>query len=176
MPAVIGVIGRAAAGVRRWWQAVEISPLTYGVVLTLGVASFAWVLRASSFSIGFYQAVAQVIPVLLLVAVVHGGYFHGLSRRPRADRPMLRALFAIPLVAEGCALWALALGGDTLLLRAGVLAGLIVLLSLFIVFALEGPIRRRLWRSCESPEWSTPTVTGPITRYCDCCAPSRSRL
>ena len=109
-------------------------------LLMLGVG-----LATQSLSIepGFYDAVAQVIPILLLVAVVEGRYFVDRPARSPFDAFMVRWFLAMPLIAEGAALTVIARGSDEAILRGAVFTGMVLSLSLFLTFATEGPLRLR---------------------------------
>ena len=107
--------------------------VTLVVFLLGGLITEGWHLRDA-----FYEAVAQVMPVLLLVAAVEGRFFA--ERKPALATLGLRWYLYVALAGEACALGVLARGGESAFLRGGVLAGLTAVLALFLVFALEGPL------------------------------------
>jgi hypothetical protein len=89
--------------------------------------------------LGFYSAVAQVLPVLLLAVVVEGRYFRRLDQRESFDRFILRGLLFIPLLGEGASLACIAQGHDTVWLRGTVLFALGVVVLLIVLYASYGP-------------------------------------
>jgi hypothetical protein len=104
------------------------------LALATGLATRSWSIKP-----GFYDAIAQVIPILLLVAVVEGRFFVDRPARPPFSAFMVRWFLVMPLFAEGAALTAIARGSDDALLRGTVFAGAVLSVSLFLVFAFDGP-------------------------------------
>jgi hypothetical protein len=92
----------------------------------------------------FYSTVAALIPVLLLVAVVHAGYFQESKQTDRSDRHIARWMLSMPLGGEIAALICVARGNDTALLRALVLIALGAVGLLLWFYALYGPARTQL--------------------------------
>jgi hypothetical protein len=104
------------------------------LALAIGLATRSW-----SIEPGFYDAVAQVIPILLLVAAVEGRFFVDRPARPAFSAFLVRWFLVLPLFAEGAALTAIARGSDDVLLRGTVFAGALLSVSLFLAFAFDGP-------------------------------------
>lgn len=96
---------------------------------------------------GFYGAVAQILPVLLLAIVVEGRYFRRLDQRESFDRFLLRGLLFVPLLGEGASLACVAQGHDTVWLRGTVLFALGVVVLLIVLYAAYGPADDRVGRA-----------------------------
>lgn len=89
------------------------------------------------FSGAFYDAVAQVIPVLLLAVAIEERVFRD---RPTSDafiRFGLRVLLISAVVGEAACLAVIAHGSDPLVLRGMVLTGLLLVGVLFVLVALR---------------------------------------
>jgi hypothetical protein len=89
----------------------------------------------------FYSAMAQILPVLLLVAVVEGRYLRNMETRAPFDRFVLTGLFLTPALGELSALTCVAIGHDNVLLRGMTLFAAAITAALLIVYALEGPAK-----------------------------------
>ena len=87
----------------------------------------------------FYDIVAQILPVLLLVGAVNGGYFRALNAKESFDRFFLRGFWVGGVVGELAALVVVARGHDSILLRGCVIYGLLLCGIIATVYALEGP-------------------------------------
>jgi len=109
------------------------------VLFVLAVAAMGIDARRWHVSVAFYATVAQVIPVLLLVAAVEGRMFRSRRSDTPFDRRVQRAFLMLVGLGEGSALVAVARGHDTLALRIATLLGLIVVVVIFLDLALDGP-------------------------------------
>lgn len=126
---------------------------TFGrrALLTVGALLLAVSLGASTSRIHvkpiFYATVAQVLPVLLLVAVVEGRYFRHLDRRESFDRFFLKGLLLTPIIGETAALVCVALGHDNLALRGFTLLAFVATGTLLFAYATVGPLNDPALRS-----------------------------
>ena len=107
---------------------------TFLAVMGIGLATRPWPIEPE-----FYEAAAQVIPILLLVAAVEGRFFLDRPACPAFYAFLMRWFLIVPLFAEGAALTAIARGDDDALLRGTVFAGALLGVSLFLAFACDGP-------------------------------------
>lgn len=89
----------------------------------------------------FYDVVAQMLPVLLLVGAVNGRYFQGLDAKEPFARFFLRGFWIGGVVGEVAALVVVARGHDSILLRGCVIYGLLLCGMIATVYALDGPAR-----------------------------------
>lgn len=89
----------------------------------------------------FYDVVAQILPILMLVGAVNGGYFRDLDAREPFDRFLLRGFWVGGLVGEAAALVVVARGHDSILLRGSVIYGIFLCGVIANVYALHGPAR-----------------------------------
>jgi hypothetical protein len=90
---------------------------------------------------GFYSMVAQMLPVLLLVAAVEGGYFRERDGEESFNRFVIRAFWFGGLLGIAASLAVVARDSDSVLLRGVVLYSL-GLVGIFVsVYALHGPAR-----------------------------------
>jgi hypothetical protein len=89
----------------------------------------------------FYDIVAQILPVLLLVGAVNGRYFQGLDAKEPFARFFLRGFWIGGMVGEVAALVVVARGHDSILLRGCVIYGLLLCGMIATVYALDGPAR-----------------------------------
>jgi len=108
---------------------------TGALVAAIGLAT-----RALAIKPGFYETVAQVIPIFLLVAVVEGRFFVERPARSPFSAFMVQWFLVMPVFAEGAALAAIARGSDSDIVRGAVLTGMLLSVSLFFAFALDGPL------------------------------------
>lgn len=108
---------------------------------TLAVLGVGQSTASLNLRIEFYEAAAQIMPVLILVAAVEGRYFREQSDDDPTDRFIVRVLWFGGLIGLGTALWVVAEGHDTLILRGIVFCSLILLGMLVSVFALIGPAK-----------------------------------
>lgn len=99
----------------------------------------------------FYSAVAELIPVLLLVAVVRAGYFRDIDHRDRFRHHMSSWILSLVLAGEISALACIARGHDSLVLRSFVFLGLILAGLLVYFYAMHGSRRTQ----SESPDLLT---------------------
>jgi hypothetical protein len=118
-------------------RAVKLLVALIGLVVGFGMVS-----RDLAFAVPFYEAVAQVIPLFLLVAVVEGGFFRDRPRTSDFDQRVRRTLLLLVLAGEAIALTVIARGDDTMMLRGAVITALIFAASLFIAYAFDGPAHR----------------------------------
>jgi peptidoglycan/LPS O-acetylase OafA/YrhL len=115
--------------------------------VTLSVASALLILGAGISTVpvhvrrDFYDVVAQMLPVLLLVGAVNGRYFRALNAKGPFDRFFLRGLWVGGLIGEVAALIVIARGHDSTLLRGCVIYGLLLCGTIATVYALDGPAR-----------------------------------
>lgn len=134
-------------------QLTEALQRTFGrrILLAAGALLLALGLGLSTsrihFKLIFYATLAQVLPVLLLVAVVEGRYFRHLDSRESFDRFFLKGLLFIPMLGEATALACLALGHDDLLLRGVTLLALVATGTLLFSYASLGPLNDTALRS-----------------------------
>jgi hypothetical protein len=91
--------------------------------------------------IEFYAVVAQLMPVLMLVAAVNGRYFRERDDAPSFDRFLIRGFWVIGLVGITAALAVVARGRDSVLLRGSVIYALALIGVLATVYAIHGPAR-----------------------------------
>ncbi|HXP99008.1 MAG TPA: hypothetical protein VN845_02965 [Solirubrobacteraceae bacterium] len=107
----------------------------------------------------FYDVVAQMLPVLMLVGAVNGRYFRDLDARETFDRFLLRGFWVGGLVGEVAALVFVARGHDSILLRGSVIYGLFLCGIIANVYALQGPARAHP----RSPETSAGSAESRVT-------------
>ena len=93
-----------------------------------------------AFGPSFYEAVAQVIPVFLLVTVVEARFFQERPHMDGFDQRVRRTLLLLVLTGEAIALFVLARGDDTMALRGSVLVALLIVGALFVTYAFDGPV------------------------------------
>jgi hypothetical protein len=91
--------------------------------------------------IEFYSVVAQMLPILLLVAAVDGRYFRERGDAPPFDRFLVRGFWVVGLVGIGAALAVVARGHDSVILRGLVIYALVLVGVLVTVYAIHGPAR-----------------------------------
>jgi hypothetical protein len=84
-----------------------------------------------------------MLPVLLLVGAVNGGYFQGLDAKEPFASFFLRGFWIGGVVGEVAALVVVARGHDSILLRGCVIYGLLLCGTIATVYALDGPARPR---------------------------------
>jgi hypothetical protein len=87
----------------------------------------------------FYVVVAQLMPVLMLVAAVNGRYFRERETASAFDRYLIRGFWVVGLVGIGAALIVVARGRDSVILRGLVVYGLALIGVLVSVYAIHGP-------------------------------------
>lgn len=87
----------------------------------------------------FYAVIAQIMPVLMLVVAVEGGYFRDRSNASPFDRFLIRGFWAVSLVGVSAALVVVARGEDSVVLRGLVLYALMAVGVLVTVYAMHGP-------------------------------------
>src|ERR1700728_604591 len=107
----------------------------------------------------FYDVVAQMLPVMMLVGAVYGSYFRYLDARETFDRFLLRGFWVGGLVGEVAALVFVARGHDSILLRGSVIYGLFLCGIIANVYALQGPARAHP----RSPETSAGSAESRVT-------------
>jgi peptidoglycan/LPS O-acetylase OafA/YrhL len=88
--------------------------------------------------IEFYTVVAQLMPVLMLVAAVNGRYFRE-REAPPFDRFLIRGFWVVGLLGIGAALVVVARGHDSVILRGLVIYALALIGVLVTVYAIHGP-------------------------------------
>jgi hypothetical protein len=91
--------------------------------------------------VGFYGTVAQIIPVLMLVAAVEGRYFRERDGDPPLDRFIQRGFWYAGLVGIAASLTVIARGSDSVVLRGAVIYSLALIGVLVSVYAIYGPAR-----------------------------------
>lgn len=91
--------------------------------------------------VGFYGTVAQIIPVLMLVAAVEGRYFREREDAPPFDRFVQRGFWYAGLIGIAASLTVIARGSDSVLLRGAVIYSLALIGVLVTVYAIYGPAR-----------------------------------
>jgi peptidoglycan/LPS O-acetylase OafA/YrhL len=115
------------------------------VTVSVGSALLIWSIGAVTVQVhvrtDFYDVVAQMLPVLLLVGAVNGRYFQGLNAKEPFDRFFLRGFWVGAVIGEVAALVVIARGHDSILLRGCVIYGLLLCGIIATVYALEGPAR-----------------------------------
>jgi hypothetical protein len=151
--------------VRRVWRQKElIEARFFGALnrrvdrrVTLSIASALLILGAGMSTAtvhvrrDFYDVVAQMLPVLLLVGAVNGRYFQGLDAKEPFARFFLRGFWIGGVVGEVAALVVVARGHDSILLRGCVIYGLLLCGMIATVYALDGP-------ACPYPHPPNPPV------------------
>jgi peptidoglycan/LPS O-acetylase OafA/YrhL len=151
--------GLASSGVsvivrRVWRRKQSIEDRAFGalnrrvdrrVTVSVGSAFLIWSMGAITVDVhvrsDFYDVVAQMLPVLLLVGAVNGRYFQGLNAKEPFDRFFLRGFWVGGVVGEVAALVVVARGHDSIVLRGCVIYGLLLCGIIATVYALEGPAR-----------------------------------
>lgn len=89
----------------------------------------------------FYGTVAQIIPVLMLVAAVEGRYFRERDGELPLDRFIRRGFWYAGLIGIASSLAVIARGSDSVLLRGAVIYSLALIGIVVTVFAIHGPAR-----------------------------------
>jgi hypothetical protein len=89
----------------------------------------------------FYSVVAQMIPVLMLVAAVNGRYFRERRDASSFDRFLIRGFWVVGLIGEAAALVVVARGHDSVILRGLVIYALLLVGVLLTIYAIHGPAR-----------------------------------
>jgi hypothetical protein len=97
----------------------------------------------------FYVVVAQLMPVLMLVAAVNGRYFRERESADAFDRFLIRGFWVVGLLGIGAALVVVARGHDSVILRGLVVYGLALIGVMVTIYAIHGP-------AVEAPAESTP--------------------
>lgn len=148
-------VRRAAKGAKRLWRSVlaiesrltaalsrrvdqRISLVLGSLLLIVGIGE---VTEPVHVRVGFYGTVAQIIPVLMLVAAVEGRYFRERKGDPPLDRFIQRGFWYAGLIGIGASLAVIAQGGDSVLLRGAVIYSLALIGVLVTVYAIHGPAR-----------------------------------
>jgi hypothetical protein len=88
---------------------------------------------------GFYASVAQILPVLMLVAAVEGRYFRERKQDEPFDRFVQRGLWFAGLIGISASLAVLARGTDSVLLRGAVIYSAALVGVVVSVYAIYGP-------------------------------------
>jgi hypothetical protein len=143
---VIGGVNRAQDRVFSAWSSRVDSRVTLLVGASMMTVGLGLATSGLHVRLGFYEVLAQVLPVLLLVVVVEGRYFRGLEQREPLDRFVLRGFLFVPLLGEVAALGCVAVGHDSLWLRGASILGLGVVVLMLVVYASDGPARSRSTR------------------------------
>jgi hypothetical protein len=134
------------------------------VSVSAGSALLIWSMGAITVQVhvrsDFYDVVAQMLPVLLLVGAVNGRYFRDLNAKEAFDRFFLRGFWVGGVVGEVAALVVVARGHDSILLRGCVIYGLLLCGIIATVYALDGPARPHPRR----PDASSGTAEEPAGR------------
>ncbi len=125
---------------RAWNLRVDqrVSVVAGSILIVLGLGSATASIHVR---LGFYAVVAQMIPVLMLVAAVEGRYFREHDEAPPFDRFVKRGFWLAGLVGLGAALAVVARGHDSLILRGSVIYALVLVGVLVSVYAIYGPAR-----------------------------------
>jgi len=110
------------------------------VLIVLGIGS---VTKPVHTRVEFYAVVAQILPVLMLVAAVDGRYFRERDNAPPLDRFLIRGFWVIGLIGLGAALAVVARGHDSVMLRGLVIYALMLVGALVTGYAICGPARVR---------------------------------
>ncbi len=122
-----------------WLRRAADSPAGLVIGFALAIATMGVGARRWHASVEFYATVAQVIPVLLLAAAVEGRMFRSRRNRTRFQARAMRGSLLLVGVGEASSLAVVARGHDSALLRIGALAGIVVVVAAFVVFALDSP-------------------------------------
>jgi peptidoglycan/LPS O-acetylase OafA/YrhL len=91
--------------------------------------------------IDFYGTVAQIIPLLMVVAAVEGRYFRERDGESPVDRFIRQGFWYAGLIGIASSLAVIARGSDSVLLRGAVIYSLALIGIVVTVFAMYGPAR-----------------------------------
>jgi peptidoglycan/LPS O-acetylase OafA/YrhL len=116
----------------------RISLMVGSVLVVLGIGDLTEPIHVR---VGFYGTVAQIIPVLMLVAAVEGRYFRQREGDPPLDRFIQRGLWLAGLMGIAASLAVIARGSDSVLLRGAVIYSLALVGVLVSAYAIYGPAR-----------------------------------
>lgn len=131
------VESRMATALNRWVDQ-RISLVVGSALIVIGIGE---VTEPVHVRIGFYGTVAQIIPVLMLVAAVEGRYFRDRKDDPPLDRFIQRGFWYAGLIGIAASLAVVARGSDSVLLRGAVIYSLALIGVLVSVYAIYGPAR-----------------------------------
>lgn len=116
----------------------RVSIVVGSILIVLGLGS---VTSPAHVRLAFYSVVAQMIPVLMLVAAVEGRYFRERDDASPFDRFLQRGFWLVGLVGFGSALAVVARGRDSLILRGAVIYAVVLVGVLVSIYAIYGPAR-----------------------------------
>ena len=115
--------------------------ISLGVGSTLVIIGLGQVTDPIHVRVAFYGTVAQIVPVLMLVAAVEGRYFRERKDDPPLDRFIQRGFWYVGLIGIAASLVVIARGSDSVLLRGAVIYSLLLIGVLVSVYAIYGPAR-----------------------------------
>jgi len=135
---LLAVESRTVTALNRWVD----QRISLGVGSALVIIGLGEVTEPVHVRPGFYGTVAQIIPVLMLVAAVEGRYFRERKDDPPLDRFIQRGFWYVGLIGIAASLAVIARGSDSVLLRGAVIYSLLLIGVLVSVYAIYGPARR----------------------------------
>lgn len=115
--------------------------ISLGICSALVMVGIGNATEAIHMRVAFYGTVAQIIPVLMLVAAVEGRYFRERKTTRRWIASSSAGFWYLGLIGITASLTVIACGSDSVLLRGAVIYSLLLIGVLVSVYAIYGPSR-----------------------------------